>query len=147
MVCLATFQSRVSLRATSKTQPWFIRIRWQPVLKASPESWDTSHPSWSKTNDLKLPTCSRATLSNTILQGVIPTCHTDFLDVDTVVGANIRCCNSAVISFRLSRSKDVNMFQCLPPSCSTWETLCVSAERLNSCDQMTPYPLLFETSV
>lgn len=73
--------------------------------------------------------------------GVTPTCQTDFWDVDTAVGANICCCCSAVSSFRRSRSKDENMFRCLPPACSTWETLGVSSERLNSCGQTTPYPL------
>lgn len=110
---------------------------WMHLLRL-----DTAHPSWSKNNRLKLPTCSRATLSNVILQGVTPPCHTDFLDVDIVVWVNICCCYSTVVSFRLSRSKDENMFWCLPPACSIWEALCICPELLNSCDQMTPYPLL-----
>jgi len=74
--------------------------------------------------------------------GVTSTCHTHFWDVDTVVGENICCCYSAVISFRLSRSKDESMFQCLPPACSTWEPPCALSGCLSSCDWMTPYALL-----
>lgn len=82
------------------SQPWMQLLRSGTLL--------TRHG--AKNNYQKLPTCSGANLSNTILRGVIPTCHTDFLDVDTVVGVNICCCYSAVISFRLSRSKEKTRF-------------------------------------
>lgn len=110
-------------------------------------SLDTAHPSWSKNNHLKLPTCSRATLSNTILQGVTPPCHSDFLDVDTVLWVNICCCYSTVVSFRLCRSKDENMFWCLPAACSTWEASAFPLGCWAAVPKDTSCPPLSETSV
>lgn len=102
---------------------------------------DTAHPPWSKTNCLKLPACSRATLANPILQGVTPPCHSGFLGVDTVLWVNICYCYSTGSH---SDSPETKMKTCFGASCCLLHlrSLCISSGLLNSCDQRTPCALL-----
>lgn len=128
--------------ATAKAQPQFIRIRWQPVPVHAPPETGHCSPIVEQKQSSEAPHLLQGHSVKCDTSGVTPPCHTDFLDVDIVVWVNICCCYSAVVSFRLSRSEDENMFWCLPPARSTWEALCISSGLLNSCDRMTPYPLL-----
>lgn len=107
-----SLQPSVRAPAPAQTQPQFIRIRWQPVPSAPPESGHCS------------PTMEQNQLSEAarLLQGHSGKSHPSGGDTSLSFWF-FGCWHSALsehlllllhwVSFRLSRSKDENMFWCL----------------------------------